>query len=813
MTELRDYQAEAVQSVYDWFQAGKGNPLVVAPTGSGKSVILSEFCRRAIHDFPGTRIVVAQHVKELIQQNATALMRLWSGAPVGIYSAGLGSRQRRQVTFAGIQSVARRAAEFGDVDILIIDECFVAGTLIETTNGPIPIEKIPVGAVVKNALGYGKVDAVSVKYVSEITEVCLSDGTSIQCTGNHPFFTEEGWTEAGKLARGSVLFGSEELRKLWRRVQARGGAEGRQTSEGDLLEKAEVLLNILLQESGKSDVGSRRQREDVGNTEVDGTPAAADGQRQGIDRTARGAGELAGGWMGDGSCSPDWKAQGRSAPKIVQDRHSQSWLDDRSGSGRIVTPRQKSSGGSAEGRAFGGVRVVSVSRQKCASPRIVYNLQVSGHPSYFASGVLVHNCHLIPRNSDTQYQTFIAGLRETNPELKVIGLTATPFRLDSGRLDRGRGAIFDGIAYDIPIPMLVKRGYLAPLISKRPGQVFDVAGLHTRGGDYVESEMVARFDTEAVTRAAVQEVAAAGQDRRSWLLFCISVEHAAHVRDEVRRHGISAEMVTGATPADERARILAAFKDGRIRALTNVNVLTTGFDAPATDLLAFLRPTQSLGLYMQMAGRAMRTAPGKENGLVLDFAGNVVRHGPVDAVSVSDAREKGPRAKREGEAETPAKTCPGCQSIVWIGARECPDCGHEFPPPPVKIEKRASTEAIMNLTAEDDWRAVRDVAFLRHVKDGVASLRAEYLVDMDGVRGVPFRVVKEFVCFDHSGFARRKAVEWWHRHAGTSPPESTDEALKRIGEVRIPEEAVIRKEGEWWRVARVRGDARQGRAA
>lgn len=511
---------------------------------SGKSVILSEFCRRALTEYPETRIVVAQHVKELIQQNATALMRLWPGAPVGIYSAGLGVRQRRQVTFAGIQSVARKASEFGFVDLLLIDEA-----------------------------------------------------------------------------------------------------------------------------------------------------------------------------------------------------------------------------------------------------------------------------HLLPRNSDTQYQTFIAGLKDTNPALKVIGLTATPFRLDSGRLDRGKGAIFDGICYDIPIPMLVKRGYLAPLISKKPGQVFDTAGLHTRGGDYIESEMVARFDTEAVTRAAVQEIVAAGQDRRSWLLFCISVEHAARVRDEVRRHGITAEMVTGATPPDERARILADFKDGRIRALTNVYVLTTGFDAPATDLLAFLRPTHSLGLYMQMAGRAMRTAPGKDNGFVLDFAGNVARHGPVDAVSVSDARENGEGGKREGEAQTPAKTCPGCQSILWIGARQCPDCGHEFPEPEPKIEKRASTEAIMNLTAEDDWRQVADMSFRRHVKGDTASLRVEYLVAQTGIRGVSHRVVSEFVCLEHGGFPRQKAVQWWHRMAGTSPPDTVAEAIARIGEVRVPEEAVIRKEGEFWRITRTRGDARKAGAA
>ena len=535
MTQLRNYQSEAVQSIYDWFAAGKGNPLVVAPTGSGKSVILSEFCRRAVEDFPSTRIIVAQHVKELIQQNFMATLRLWPSAPAGIYSAGLGSRQMRQITFAGIQSVAKRASQFGFVDLLIVDEA-----------------------------------------------------------------------------------------------------------------------------------------------------------------------------------------------------------------------------------------------------------------------------HLIPRSGTTQYQTFIAGLQEANPALKVVGLTATPFRLDSGRLDRGAGSIFDGIAYDILIPMLVKRGYLAPLISKRPGQVFDLSGLHTRAGDYIDAELSARFDTEAVTRAAVQEVVAAGQDRKSWLLFCISVEHASHVRDTIREYGIAAEMVTGETPAVDRARILADFRAGRIRALTNVNVLTTGFDAPQTDLLAFLRPTQSLGLYMQMAGRAMRTAPEKVNGLVLDFAGNVAKHGPVDAISVADGKDKSSKGEK-GEASAPAKTCPSCQSLLWIGARECPDCGFLFPEPEPKIERRAGTDAIMNLTAEDNWQPVLDIDIATHVKNGVASMRIDYLIGS--------RVVKEFHCFDHTGFPRQKAVQWWQHNAGTTPPNSVAEAIGRAAEIRTPEEAVIIKEGEYWRISRVRGDARQGVAA
>lgn len=525
---LRDYQEAAIEAVFQRFRDGWQAPLIVAPTGAGKSVILSELMRRCVDGYPGTRVVLATHQKELIQQNYAALLRLWPEAPAGIYSAGLNRRvAHKPLTFAGIQTVAKRAAEFGHVDVLVIDEA-----------------------------------------------------------------------------------------------------------------------------------------------------------------------------------------------------------------------------------------------------------------------------HMIPRKGQTQYQRFIAALREVNPDLRIVGLTATPFRLDSGRLDAGDGAIFDGIAYDIPIALLVDRGYLAPLISKSPSFTLDTKGLHTRNGDWIEAEMDARFNNDAVTREAVNEIMALGHDRRSWLLFCISVDHAMNVRDELRRRGIAAETVTGKTASSDRARILADFRAGRIRAITNVNVLTTGFDAPATDLLAFLRPTQSLGLYMQMAGRAMRPAEGKANGLVLDYAGNVLRHGPVDAVNVTSVGE---RRKADGAGEVPGKTCPECGTIVFIAQMECGECGHQWEPAPPKIDRAASTAAIMNMTAEDDWREVQDFALARHLKRGgdTPSLRVEYLVDG--------RVVRESVCLEHVGFPRQKAVQWWQAMAGTTPPDTVAEALNRAGEVRAPGEVVIRREGKFDVISRARG--------
>lgn len=404
--------------------------------------------------------------------------------------------------------------------------------------------------------------------------------------------------------------------------------------------------------------------------------------------------------------------------------------------------------------------------------------------------LIVDEAHLLPRATGTRYQTFIKGLRDINPKLKVIGLTATPFRLDSGRLDSGKDAIFDGIAYDIPVRMLVERGYLAPLISKRPSQVFETKGLHTRMGDFITSEMDEKFGTQAITEQAVAEIVELGKDRNSWLLFCISVKHAEITRAALEKHGIAAGLITGDTPALERETIVTRFKSGELRAMVNVNVLTVGFDAPATDLLAFLRPTQSLGLYLQMAGRAMRTAPGKKNGLVLDYAGNVMRHGPVDAVNVTDAKKD----KKKGKA--PVKYCPSCDEILHISVRECPECGHSFPPPEPKIERKSGTEAIMNMTAEKKWCTVRDFDVVKHFPRGGGrpSLRADFLVDGYRAR------ISHWACFDHSGFARQKAVEWWQKHAGARVPLSVNEALARKHEIRKPLAVTIEREGKYYRI-------------
>lgn len=402
--------------------------------------------------------------------------------------------------------------------------------------------------------------------------------------------------------------------------------------------------------------------------------------------------------------------------------------------------------------------------------------------------VLIDEAHLVPHSGDGMYRRLINDLMKTQPDLRVSGFTATPYRLDSGRLDRGEGRLFDRLVFEYGIAEGIRDNYLSPLISKATLMTMDVSGVAKRGGEFVSGALEVAVDQDWITKAAISEVVEAGKDRKSWLVFCVGVSHAEHVRDEVRSRGVSCEMVTGETPAGERDRIIDAFKRGEIRCLTNAMVLTTGFNAPAVDLVVMLRPTLSPGLYIQIVGRGTRQAPGKENCLVLDFAGNVRRHGPVDAVDVKD------RKPGSGDGDPLAKDCPECKTLVALNARVCPTCGHEFPVNDLPVKHEASADVLPILSREPPfWATVDDMRLFKHNKiGGIPSVRAEFLCGL--------MTYKTWLCFDHTGYARSKAVEFWRDNAGTEPPASVDEALARKGELSAPAEIRLRSAGKHYEV-------------
>ncbi len=402
--------------------------------------------------------------------------------------------------------------------------------------------------------------------------------------------------------------------------------------------------------------------------------------------------------------------------------------------------------------------------------------------------VLIDEAHLIPRSSDTMYRRFLGTLARINPGLKVIGFTATPYRLDSGLLHEGEGSLFTDIAYEVSIRDLIDDGYLSPLISKKTELMLNVAEVGGRGGEFIAGQLQAAVDRETITHAAIGEILAYGKGRRSWLVFCSGVEHAIHVAAALRQRGVSCATIFGDTPSAERNRIIAAFKRGEIRALASMGVLTTGFNVPGVDLIAMLRPTKSVGLYVQMAGRGTRLAPGKENCLVLDFAGNVARHGPIDAVK--------PARPSQGEGPPPTKVCPDCDIILAAAVRRCSNCGHQFPPPEIKVEATASPLAILS-AMRPQWVEVSKVTYRQHDKPGKPpSMRVDYSCGAI--------VHSEWICFEHVGYARQKAVAWWQRRSAAPAPATVAEALAAAASLATPVAVLVRRNGRFTEVIKYR---------
>lgn len=424
--------------------------------------------------------------------------------------------------------------------------------------------------------------------------------------------------------------------------------------------------------------------------------------------------------------------------------------------------------------------------------------------------LMVDECHLIPINSNTMYRKFIEALKEVNPDLKVLGLTATPYRLDSGRIDEGDDRLFDRVVYTYGVGDGIRDGFLAPLTSKPTATEYDVKGVGKLGGDYKQNALEAAINRPDLNEEVVREIVAKGADRRSWLCFCAGVKSALDVRDEFRRQGISCETVTGDTPKEERRRILEDFKSYKLRCVTNNSVLTTGFNHKGVDLLAFMRPTLSLSLYIQMAGRGTRPlyaanmpldtpeeriaaikASPKPNCLVLDFAKLVNKHGPVDMVE--------PKTPSKGDGEAPIKICPqesgGCGEKVHISLMKCPACDYEFPPNEEEKLTRTAADAPIVSTAEAEWRDVtrRSFAFHEGKGDKPPSVKVTYMTGLTPIN--------EWLCPQHSGFAQSKAHRWWTQHGGQRPfPKTVMEWLERQNELNDTAEISVVPNGKYWNV-------------
>lgn len=380
--------------------------------------------------------------------------------------------------------------------------------------------------------------------------------------------------------------------------------------------------------------------------------------------------------------------------------------------------------------------------------------------------VIVDEAHRIPLDGDGMYQNLLNDLRVANPKLRVVGLTATPYRTGEGMVCRD-DHFLNEVCYEADIKELIAGGFLCPLTSKRSQVEVDTSGLRVSRGDFVQADMEQVFNDDEKVKSAVDELLRLTSDRKKVLVFCCGIAHATAVAMGIDAAGQSVRVVTSEHTGRDLA--IEAFKAGQSKYLVNVNCLTEGFDETAIDAVILLRATCSPGLYYQMVGRGLRTDPSKENCLVLDFGGNVRRHGTIDQIQ--------PSTKKAGETggEAPVKACPECDEMVHAALSICPSCGYEFPKPEANHEAASSGDCPLAGPVPEKF-PVSSVLYAEHrtkgkPEDAPRSMRVSYFDGLDQ------HICDEWVCVEHTGFAWEKAHAWWHARSNVPMPDTARDAV------------------------------------
>jgi DNA repair protein RadD len=429
--------------------------------------------------------------------------------------------------------------------------------------------------------------------------------------------------------------------------------------------------------------------------------------------------------------------------------------------------------------------------------------------------VIVDEAHRVSPKQNTTYSKLFATLRKRNPLMRVVGLTATMYRMGQGLLTEGDKRLFTDVITDWTtmerFNQLLSDGYMVRLVPKRTGTELDVSGVRVQGGEFVLSELQLAVDREEITRAACEEAVAKASDRKHWLVFCAGIEHAEHTTDILNQLGLHAVCSHSKLPVAQQDEAERKFKSGEAQALVNNGQFTTGFNFPGIDCIVILRPTNSANLWVQILGRGTRPVwplPRGENWhlwpqcfpdkfdlsraedrlaciahgpktdcLVLDFAANAKRLGPINDPKL-------PRAKGKGKGTAPVRVCEKCDTYNHASARVCECCGFEFP----KIVKFGSVAAGDALIVGDAPQVeVFEVTFTSYRKnvprdDRPPTLVASYTCGL--------RQFNEWICLEHSNFALHKAREWWRKRDDQlelyDVPTTVDEALSRCDDLLEP---------------------------
>lgn len=439
---------------------------------------------------------------------------------------------------------------------------------------------------------------------------------------------------------------------------------------------------------------------------------------------------------------------------------------------------------------------------------VVNNVEAFGHRDI----IFIDEVHLVSHDEDTMYQKIISALLIINPNLKVIGTTATPYRNGQGLITDGD--LFDDICIDLSTPACFRRfideGYLAPLIPLRTNIEIDTSAIKMMNGDFAVRQL--EDATEKVIYEAIKESLPYINARNCGLAFCSGIKTSEIAAEILQSFGISAVAIHSKLKSTECDKRFTAFESGEIKVACGNEKFTTGYDFPPIDFCLMLRSTMSASKWVQMLGRLTRPYDFnnprqyvknfdyvKYNSLVLDFAGNRKRLGPIDAPTL-------PGKKGEKVGDAPIRICEkdsikegnGCGMYNHSAARFCggkpyptnEGCGAEFVFKTKLVTSAGTAELLSSDEPVIETFDVSKVMYHKHTKIGSKpSIKVSYYVGL--------KRYTEYVCLEHQGYVRTKALNWWRQRHGTEPPKTVDEALLYVSQLRAPKKIHVKTSGQY----------------
>ncbi|MAZ88118.1 MAG: ATP-dependent helicase [Cellvibrionaceae bacterium] len=466
--------------------------------------------------------------------------------------------------------------------------------------------------------------------------------------------------------------------------------------------------------------------------------------------------------------------------------------------------------------------------------------------------IIVDECHRVSLEQDSQYQVLIHHLKQTNPQLKVLGLTATPYRLDSGwiyqqhlpdqRQCTTEPTPFSCCIYELPLSYMIKNGYLTrPQMIDAPIAHYDFESLRNQSpsqqrDNYKEADLNRIIKgSKRATAKIIDQIITQAEDRMGVMIFAATTLHAKEILGYLPT--AHSALILGDMRRNARDGVIRAFKEKQIKFLVNVSVLTTGFDAPHVDLIAILRPTDSVGLYQQMVGRGLRLNDDKADCLVLDYAGNthdlyrprvdtpkpnsdseavtvhcpycghannfwgktdgdgkITEHygrrcqGLVDAHDISTEKDS---ALTQCSFRFRFKECPQCGGENDIAARQCGECQQQLIDPDDKLKQALQLKDLtvlrcsgMSLSSRINKKSQQQLCVTYHDEDG-AELTEYFSLTTDA---------QQFV------FARRFLRQHLKDVTEKIKITAVEEALCLGSLLRHPDFVIARKEKYGWQI-------------